>query len=209
MRRGFTLIEIVIASAISLLIMTAVAQLFVSGGRIFARGQTRADLQASGLVGLNRLVGELRRTSLDTLTVTATPTSTPKAVAFRIEDLHVGQPALFAPSSVFVLYYLDADKHAMIRKTWPSGNDVTINPDPIVNNRRLSAAEIALICTHPNGTEHAAAACVGDLTVSPQSFPGITPVGTVQITLSLQQEVSSSEILKSTVTDAVYVRNHR
>lgn len=209
MRRGFTLIEIVIASAISLLIMTAVAQLFVTGGRVFARSQTRADLQASGLVGLNKMVGEIRRTSVDTLTVAATATSTPKAVAFRVEDLHVGQPALFAPSSTFVLYYLDTAQHAVIRKIWPSGNDVTLNSDPIVTNRRLSASEIALICTHPNGTERTAAACVGDLTVSPESFPGVVPVSMVQITLSLQQELSSSETLKSTVTDGVYVRNHR
>lgn len=207
--RGYTLVEVVVAGAVSLLIMTAVMQLFLAGGRIFARSQARADLQAAGVVGLNRLMVELQRASMDSLTIATTSSTQPEALAFRVEDYHRAQPLLFTPSWSFVVYAFDAQRGALVRKTWPTTTDVSLGTDPLVMNRRLTPEELGGICGRVNGTERVVASRVVDMTVSPPTFPSMSPEPVISVTLALRHELSSTETLQSTVSDGVAMRNHR
>ncbi len=208
-RRGTSIVEVMVACLVSLLIVTAVLELFIHGGYLYMRGQTRADLQANGLVALNELSGELRRTALSTLTITTTAGSTPTGLAFRVEDPpHPGQPAVFTPNASFVLYFVDASRHELVRKTWPfGGGDTRILPDPIAANRRLSAAEIGQICSTTNHSERVLASNVASLETTPATYPTPTPINDLAVTLHMSESVSSTEVYQDTVTVTIGTRN--
>jgi prepilin-type N-terminal cleavage/methylation domain-containing protein len=208
-RRGFTLLELVIAMCVSAVIMTSLYQLFLSGARVYARSQARADLQASGLAGMALLVRDLRATSISTLTVETDGADPTPAIALRVEDPDLVGSAIFAPSASFVVYYLDRDAHRLIRKTWPRTDvaDLSLSPDPISAGRRLTAEELAKICAAPNGTEAPVAHFVSEFTASPARFPSLAPLPSLGVTLTLEQAISSDQTVREVVSDSAIPRN--
>lgn len=57
---GFSLLELLIASAIFLVVMTAVYLMYATNQTTFVRGEMKSDLQQNARIGLDRLTRELR-----------------------------------------------------------------------------------------------------------------------------------------------------
>jgi len=57
--RGFTLIEVMIASFIFLMILGVLLNIYISGSEVYENNKIQADLQAQARMGLNSAVNEL------------------------------------------------------------------------------------------------------------------------------------------------------
>jgi len=57
--RGFTLIEVMIASFIFLMILGVLLNIYISGSEVYENNKIQADLQAQARMGLNSVVNEL------------------------------------------------------------------------------------------------------------------------------------------------------
>ncbi|MHB2018240.1 MAG: PilW family protein [Candidatus Xenobia bacterium] len=104
---GATLVETLVAMAVTALLVTSVCQVVIVLGRVSTHALSRADLQAGGLVGLNRLVREVRGASTLNLAV-------------------AGQSLSFSG----IVYYVDGE-HRLIRKTVP--NSQRLSPAELNN----------------------------------------------------------------------------
>lgn len=204
-RRGYSLVEVLIAAFAVALLLTGLYQLFVAGGNIFMRGEARADLQSSGLKALAGLTEEVRCSALALLTIAMGPSDTPPALAFREQNPNDDSSLIFNPQSFFILYYWDANRQAMMRKTWQTGDPVVLTPDPFVTMRRLTAAEIQRICTTANGSERPVATQCSQMTAAPPTYPVASPVANITVTLQLQS--STSPPATQTVTTTLTPRN--
>jgi prepilin-type N-terminal cleavage/methylation domain-containing protein len=204
--RGFTLVEMLVSSVVMLLVMNALYDLFTVGGRMLMVGQTRANLQAAALVGVNGVASDLRESALALVTVTG-PGTTP-TLSLRMQDPNSGLVSSFAPLPYFVIYYHDTVNRTLMRKIWGnvSGDPVTFSPSPLLLNTRLSAAQLAQIIATPNGTERAVASMVDQFAVTPSPYPVLAPTAQLTISLSLSTQLQSASYVESAMT-AVAPRN--
>lgn len=77
--RGFTLIELMIALTLGLLIVAASIQVFITANQSLAFQQSSANIQNSGLFGMDYIVRDLRRANIDS-----------NSSAMTIDTLHGG-----------------------------------------------------------------------------------------------------------------------
>lgn len=77
--RGFTLIELMIALTLGLLIVAASIQVFITANQSLAFQQSSANIQNSGLFGMDYIIRDLRRANIDS-----------NSAAMTIDTLHGG-----------------------------------------------------------------------------------------------------------------------
>lgn len=201
-RRGYTLGELMVAAAVSLVVVAALFQLLVAGARIYMRGSARASLQAAGQLALVKMSADVRRSAMALLTINAPPADAGFALACRPDE-----PTMvpFSPASYFIIYYLDGNR-ALIRKSWDASDRVAFSPSPFQTNQRLTHEQLALIVATPNGSERPVASGVDGIATMPGRFPTTGPVTAITITLTLSN-VISSETYSEIVTSAFTPRN--
>ena len=78
-QRGFTLIELMIALVLGSLIVAASIQVFINANQSLAFQQSSANIQNSGLFGIDYIVRDLRRANIDS-----------NSAAMTIDTLHGG-----------------------------------------------------------------------------------------------------------------------
>ncbi len=78
-QRGFTLIELMIALVLGSLIVAASIQVFINANQSLAFQQSSANIQNSGLFGMDYIVRDLRRANIDS-----------NSAAMTIDTLHGG-----------------------------------------------------------------------------------------------------------------------
>jgi type IV pilus assembly protein PilW len=78
-QRGFTLIELMIALILGSLIVAASIQVFINANQSLAFQQSSANIQNSGLFGIDYIVRDLRRANIDS-----------NSAAMTIDTLHGG-----------------------------------------------------------------------------------------------------------------------
>jgi len=71
--RGFTLIEVMIASFIFLMILGVLLNIYISGSEVYENNKIQADLQAQARMGLNSVVNELSNATKTTAPVGQSP----------------------------------------------------------------------------------------------------------------------------------------
>lgn len=77
--RGFTLIELMIALTLGLLIVAASIQVFITANQSLAFQQSSANIQNSGLFGMDYIIRDLRRANIDS-----------NSAAMTVDTLHGG-----------------------------------------------------------------------------------------------------------------------
>ncbi|MBI3926654.1 MAG: prepilin-type N-terminal cleavage/methylation domain-containing protein [Armatimonadetes bacterium] len=192
-RRGFTLIEVLIAATVSLLVLGATYRLFVHGARLYARGQARAELQASGLVALDRMSRELRHSAASTLTVLPSQpgaaTRVDGALSFRLPaDLE--SVVAFSPSSSYIIYFRDRYRNTLVRKTSPASAP-----------GRLDVDELERLCGTADEAEQLVATGVEAFLL------GVATPDTVSLELQLGAELDSTTRVQETVNTSLCFRN--
>lgn len=206
-RRGYTLMEIIVASSVLALLVTSLCGLLNGVGSIYLRSSTKSSLQDGGMVSLSMLTTEMRRSAFSLLTIDCGSSSRPPCLAFRTMDPLDPSNMIFTPLPYFVLYFYDDAQRSLKRKTWRASDPVSLSPDPVLLNRRLSPDEVAAICRSSNGSERTIAGEVDALTVSPDHFPAVSEVGTVDVTLRLSRPIDSTTTCVETVRTSVQLRN--
>ena len=109
-RRGVTLIEVLISTALFSLVMTGIYMLYTTMQGTLSRGEMKTDLQQSARIGLNRMVREIRMLGYDPQTAIANlPVTNPPLDAIR-----AASPDCFS----FVTYWNDNSVLRTIQVTY-------------------------------------------------------------------------------------------
>lgn len=206
--RGVTLVEVSVTCALLLLLMGAVYQLFTFSGRALLSSQTRANLQSTGLVVLNRMANEIRHAAFATMTVNAATTSLPPAIGFRMQDPADGQVGPLSLQPYFIVYYLDKTTRSIVRKCWGNvtNDKLTFTPSPLLLNTRLTATQLSQIVTNRNGSEQTMATLVDQLSFTPSPFPATAATSQIVVTVNLSAVVAGTTYME-TASTAVAPRN--
>ena len=85
--RGFTLIELMIALTLGLLIVAASIQVFITANQSLAFQQSSANIQNSGLFGMDYIVRDLRRANIDSNSAAMTRDTLHGGVVFNQGNL--------------------------------------------------------------------------------------------------------------------------
>lgn len=85
--RGFTLIELMIALTLGLLIIAASIQVFITANQSLAFQQNSANIQNSGLFGMDYIVRDLRRANIDSNSAVMTVNTLHGGIVFNQENL--------------------------------------------------------------------------------------------------------------------------
>lgn len=120
-QRGFTLIELMIALVLGSLIVAASIQVFINANQSLAFQQSSANIQNSGLFGIDYIVRDLRRANIDS-----------NSAAMTIDTLHGG--IVFNNKNISKATMTDAESlNALLTKSsiGPS-NFKNLNSDQIV-----------------------------------------------------------------------------
>ena len=83
---AYTLVEILIASAVGLMILGVVVNLLISTGRASSRGAAKVELQQKLLVLSNKLEADLSLANSASVAVDSTPTQTLLSIHRRVVD---------------------------------------------------------------------------------------------------------------------------
>ncbi|GMU50977.1 MAG: hypothetical protein AMXMBFR33_01230 [Candidatus Xenobia bacterium] len=143
-RKGFTLVEIMVAGALSLLVMGLVYAFLVPTMRAQLRGSTRAQLQLEATTALEAMARDLYRSAPGAWSLR---TERPAALGLMRQDtvLATGQRAWES----FVIVYAQLDDR-LVRRQWPPeppslGIPLPGGGAPL----RLGAAELAQVANTP------------------------------------------------------------
>lgn len=120
-KRGFTLVEILVASAIFVVIFLAVYLVYETNQITFAKGERDVDIQQNARVAMDRIVRELRMAGFDPQVPTIIPNpcatpiqlATPASITFIADVDSDG-------TTERVEYTHDPDPPGVRREQWPS-----------------------------------------------------------------------------------------
>lgn len=130
-QRGFTLVELLIASALLVPLMITLFLMVETLQRAYSRGEQRADLQQSARIAMARMVRELRAAGFDPEAVipqlpvpTAIQTAEASRIAFIADPDGDGKKSKKSKKSMKIEYRLDlsADPPVLRRQQWPTWN---------------------------------------------------------------------------------------
>ena len=154
LRRGMTLIEVMVAGAIAFLISMMIFYVILPSFRIVSEGQILTELQQQGELALQQLTADLQNT-VPTGTSLAFPTN---ATEGMITASHPVTPVLgsgilnFQPQ--LLIWYHNVSKKQLFRKRFsngdPSGVALSFLPAVALQTTRPN---LDLICNQTNGTE--------------------------------------------------------
>lgn len=71
--RGFSLVEVMVASLIFLIILGTILNIYISGSEVYENNKIQADLQAQARMGLNSMTSELSNATKTTPPIGASP----------------------------------------------------------------------------------------------------------------------------------------
>lgn len=204
---GFTLLEMVVAGALTLIVFGLFFSVLAPVMHSSGRESVQVELQQLGLIASEKIINDLQASTPGGLTfLVPTDDTEPSGVALhRIED--VNSDGLQVWEDHLVVYYWDRDSSRLYRKEWPP-----TPPDfsePVLTSRAtvLDRAELWQVVVTPNGTERVLAAHVTDFVLQPANNP--TGVGQpLQLHLELEAEVPGTERLERFELDQqIYIRN--
>lgn len=71
--KAYTLIEVIVASAIALMVLGVIIQMMIASGRVAARGQLIVELQQKSMILVNKLERDIHLTNKNGLAIDLTP----------------------------------------------------------------------------------------------------------------------------------------
>lgn len=161
--RGFTLIEVLVAAALTLILLGLIYWFLVPSLRLSSQGAARVEGQQQALNALNRAERDLQQSAPGGVSLfpqdPANPNDPVGVALVPLEDVDNDGQQLW--NSNFTLIYWDRAARKLRRKTAPCPA-----PDPHKPSR-LSLAEFKALCDTQNGSEQFLASEVSDFEVLP------------------------------------------
>ncbi|MHC9544429.1 MAG: hypothetical protein AB9903_33350 [Vulcanimicrobiota bacterium] len=160
---GVTLIEIVIASSLSLVVLGLIVLLFVPVKLSCMTGDSKAEVNMNAYRSLSRMERELQSSSISSVTydLAAAPT-VPSALSFLSPFDRYGRFITDSTGKAvwqsYIIYYIPSGTKKLLRKT------VTITPTSTA--RRLTLTQLQ---SRLDGTGDTAAFDASSFTISPKS----------------------------------------
>ncbi|MHB2015589.1 MAG: PilW family protein [Candidatus Xenobia bacterium] len=202
-RRGLSLVELLVATGVGSLLLSAALVAFVSAGRLLQWSGVHTEVGSSCILALRGLGREVRESSWANLTINASPAF---QLAFRMQDGDTKDLSSYTPANQFITYYYDG-QNTLVRKTWDGGNPSLTGPDPFATGR-LTNDQLAQLVTTKNGTEHVVVRNVVAVSVTPTVFPTVTGVDGIAIWVRVEKPINDEQSVQQVVTTTVYPRNH-
>lgn len=145
-RRGFTLIELVVASALAALVLGLGAAFLVPALRASSRSAARVELEQRAVLALSRLVKDIEHTSPAGMSLRS---NDPVCVAVNpLEEVRPNGDLIWSES--YVIYYHDSAQGLFIRRLWPPGNPTpTSAQTKRARPKKLTPMELADIVSNP------------------------------------------------------------
>lgn len=156
-RRGFSLIEILIACVLLLLILGLIMEVVIPMGRGTVRGSQQIEMQQVGTSAINRIAEDL--STAPPTGVTRVPTAGPPTVA-SMDRLIVSIQPLTGVDTVgqqvwadhLIILWWEKASGKLFRMQWPPGYPLTRRP-AIDEPFKPTVLELQRLCDNPRGQE--------------------------------------------------------
>ncbi|MEW6277819.1 MAG: prepilin-type N-terminal cleavage/methylation domain-containing protein [Candidatus Eremiobacterota bacterium] len=167
--RGMTLVELLVASALGVLLLTLVFWFLVPAMRLSSQGGARTEVQQQGVFALSRIEEALQNTVLAGTSLFPRDPLRPGGpvglIMQPLEDVTSGGRATYRPELVVVFW--DRDKATLNMETWrapmpPGALSVTLTDS---RPQTVTRADFDALVTGTSGKERLLAAGVADFDV--------------------------------------------
>ncbi len=118
-RRAFTMIEVMVASAIFIFIIGGIYGIMNAGRAVFDADMGRLDLQSSARRALDTVTAEIRQTSMENITISDDGAQ----ISFEIPSNITSGSAVYSGP---ILYYMN-DESQLVRE-YPAGTESIVAP---------------------------------------------------------------------------------
>lgn len=184
MRRGFTLLEVLVAAVLTLLVMGVAFGYLVPAWRASARIQTRVELQQSAVVALDRLTAELKTSAPGGVTLSD---GVPRILAINPVEKVQGNGLVVWKSS-YILYVFEGDR--LERIEWPPGGPAASPSQQLPTRaKRLPRSQLVAIASAGDVARRQVA---GDVVDFSWTHPGSPDVFTQPLTFRLELSRATS-----------------
>jgi len=181
MKKGLTLVEIMVVSAILLVIVAMLSNALIQTREIFATTDISATLQGDSRLAISRIAADLRRTSRNELTILKdTPFAASDTLQYHLPQAINGTPTTAGNSLLW-----DAGDYA-----------ITVNP---VNNR--------LIRTDPDGNTTILAQNIAAIQADDFNTDNTLALNEISIVVRLQKEGLRNIVHNFNATSTINMRN--
>ena len=161
MRRGLTLVELMLAGGLLSLLLTVTLSFVFPSMRASSRGALRVDLQERVHLGLENMVLDLERCSASSVWVFP---GNPSGMSLQRMDTYTsGGAQVWEPS--LITYHWRTSTGRLIRETWAGQPVLSITPR-VEQPAAPSAADFLKIANQTGGREKLLADSVTDFTAS-------------------------------------------
>ncbi|MBI3927350.1 MAG: type II secretion system protein [Armatimonadetes bacterium] len=201
---GLSLIEVLVAAALSLMLLGLFWTFLVPAFGYYVRGAARAELQQSALVAGEKVVADLRRSAPGGISIRSAGTDSPTVLAVHpLETVTADGTQVW--SDQLTIYFWWASDGRLWAKKWPPGPPeagFSVQSDKPI---RVDEATLLEVAQERNGTETMLAENVARFeVVDAAPEPGISRP--VTLTLEFEKETSSGP-QRLTVSQDVFLRN--
>ncbi len=193
--KGFTLLEVLIASALSLLLVGLFLGILVPALRATGRNSARIALQQSALLALNRVSKEIQASCVSGIGIL--PGDPMVLSVHRIADVVNTSPASRAFDSQLIVYLYRPATRQIRRRLWPEPGlgETTLDGllEPPTANRALrpEARSLLYFAQNPGPRETVLVGQVRQFSVTSKSVaPEVTPP--LVLSLELEGEIPGS-----------------
>ncbi|MHB2017607.1 MAG: PilW family protein [Candidatus Xenobia bacterium] len=148
MRRGFTLVEVLVASTLALLVMGMAFMLLVPAMHAFARGSAQSQTQSDLLIALSRLDADLESGSPEGIAFVSSGTQSVLAIQPMDRPAPDGTPQWQAQMIVFT--WLQS-RQALYRQVWTNlPNGLPLQP---TSPTKLTSEQLSLLPPGPTAVK--------------------------------------------------------
>lgn len=199
---GMSILEVIIACAVTALLFLVVGQVLVPLYQAVARQSVQTTMAQQGVIALNRLEWDLRHTTGYAVTLLS-PTVPTQPVAIGMNrftgGVFTGQPAWEA---CIVAYVWTPDRRRLVRRTCPPTPPSVVIDFSALTATRCTPAQLADIAATPGSSDVV-------LSSSVTGF-GVSASGAYRITLALEEATGHDQEVRSLVLQRTfYLRNHQ
>jgi hypothetical protein len=186
-RRGLSLAEVLVAAALALLLLTCFLWFLLPSLSAMARSTAQSEAQQQGVLALERIERELRRSAASGVAVFPKPAAAPGLYLTPLQDVNdKGQPNW---ALELVAVWWNRSQQRLWIKSWPPKDPPALAQDPVLSRpARLSAANYQDLVSRQNGTERSLAAGVIDFDPQHAGGSGSTLVGPLHVQIELERQ---------------------
>ena len=189
--RGFSQIEMVIATAVVLVVTTLIALFLSVTTRATMRGTLRVEMQQQAVVATQQILTAMRKSTSGGISVRSG--TAPRAIAvcpLSQDSAPVQGDGTLRWAKFFYIYYLDDSSHQLRLRQWPPGSVAATADEQIISApRRLLPDRLATVLAGSSPRENVLASGVKEFNLTyPPGGSDDTYVQPLTIQLILQRK---------------------